>query len=221
MLMVNQATGFGAGAEPPPPAISAFQGAAALTGNQSAYSFTNRGLGTPTPDRRILLWAGGTRSGTASFGAVTIAGVTATLLDSIQAANRAVGMFIAHVPEGTSGDISVGFGDGMLQCGIAVWAVYNLLSAVPVDTVLRAVVASACDFPALATAEDGVAVWACLSSTGTASFTWSTGTERFDAVVEGAVTHSGADMVTTGASVTMTATGSASSLKDGIGVSLR
>lgn len=131
----------------------------------------------------------------------TIAGIAApNLVQSSTINGRVTAMFAAVVPTGTSGNIVVtlaGSDKFSTQAGIGVWAIYNGVSATPVET-------HADSFPvtgsslnlSLTSSSAGAGIgFACIGSTGTSpSWAWTGLTENFDTGVVNAQI-SGADFV--------------------------
>lgn len=76
----------------------------------------------------------GARSGsTRTISGVTVAGVSATELIDYVSNTSNCGMYIAHVPTGTTGNVSVTFSGSMVRAGVGIWAITGLNSATPID----------------------------------------------------------------------------------------
>lgn len=91
------------------------------------YTFSSQNLGTASSDRYILVAIVARDSeNNISINSLTVGGVTATI--STQAARNdtsnssLVGIGIAAVPTGTTGDVVVQFNTTVLRCGIALYS---------------------------------------------------------------------------------------------------
>lgn len=104
----------------------------------SSITFSNSDLGTPSPNRCIIVGMG-TRGSSVAITGCTIAGTTAYIARSWVDGNTAAALGIARVPTGTTGDIVVSFGIHTGATGtsthsyIGVWAVKNLPHILPMD----------------------------------------------------------------------------------------
>lgn len=176
----------------------------------------NAGIGSGTPTissvKIHVPTVGADPTGTAL--AVISNGATSA---SLAASGRISALYGVLLPAGESGELVVTFGATMEQCGVAVWACYNMDDLQAVDVQVRTVISASVDFPALATSDNGFAIFTVGGRTQLSTYTWSNPTERYDATVESPTSHSGADMETSGASVSETATASnASTLSTGV-----
>jgi hypothetical protein len=149
----------------------------------TTYTFAGLSFGAVVSNRLIVavvhtVYNGG---GTPSVSSITIGGVSATVLHAT-GTNMGVALAYAVVPTGTTGDIVVTLGW---------WRLTNLDSTTPVDTDVPAGGADSARSATLDFSLGGVGVIG--ASTGNASMTWATATERFDTQIEAATTYSGAD----------------------------
>ena len=89
----------------------------------------------PANPKRYLIAAIGIVSSSSAITSVTIGGVTATQLVAVVSSFGSVrtAFFIAAVPTGTSGDVTVNAGSGGVS-SVALYSVVNLQSATPVAT---------------------------------------------------------------------------------------
>lgn len=159
--------------------------------NASTYTFAAQNLGTASSDRYIIVSAAARKAGASTtISSITIGGITATIVK--QATNfitntNVVGLAIALVPAGATGDIVVTFGGTMVRCAIGVWLATNISSITPVDTDSSTAADPTC---ALNVTTGGFAIGASgpLASTST----WTGLTERFDISVEASNIFTGA-----------------------------
>lgn len=104
----------------------------------SSVTFSSCDLGTPSPNRCIII-AIGARNSSVAIGSCTIAGISAYLIRSWVDGNTSAAIAIARVPTGTTGDVVVGFDrhTGTTNTSahnyIGVWAVKNLPHIFPMD----------------------------------------------------------------------------------------
>jgi hypothetical protein len=105
--------------------------------NLTTYTFSNSDIGDPSPDRYIVVYGSaytGSGGTTRSVSSVTIGGVTANLDYSSGAVALPTFFAKALVPTGTTGNVVVTFSAGVVNCAIAVYAVYGLKSTTAVDS---------------------------------------------------------------------------------------
>lgn len=181
-------------------------------GSGTTFTFTGRSLGaapTGSDVRYIIAQIGVVRSGTNTFGTVTIGGVTATQIGSTYSVtNVIIGMFIAAVPTGTTGNVVIDVGSSSLCCAVALARMINPTSTTPHDTAndSASVVDLTLDIPsggkaiAFAQAIDGVAM------------TWANATEAYEADARTNEWFSAAVSSSTGAGVAVQATGAATGI---------
>jgi hypothetical protein len=117
--------------------------------------------------------------------------VAATI--TVQQANNVTntdvsGIAIANVPTGATGDIVITFANTMLRCGVAAWRADNLLTitAHDADSSIANDPTVNLDVP-----DYGFAIGAGCTAIST-GVTWTGLVEKYDAVVESLLTHSGA-----------------------------
>jgi len=106
---------------------------------QSTYTFSSVSLGTASISRLIVVTIGfSNRIGDGrTISSATINGESATIIEQIfDEASTAPGVAIiqAVVPTGTSGDIVINFSGSIHNCGIGVFALYDLTSTTPTDS---------------------------------------------------------------------------------------
>lgn len=190
----------------------AFLQTASDTTDVSTYTFAAQNLGTAAADRCIIVavHARDTGTGAKTISSVTVNGVAAVIAVQNQAASTnstIVGIAIAEVPTGTSGDIVVVFSEAMIRCSVAAFAATGIDETAH-DTGLSDATDPTNDLDVPA---EGIAV-ACASFGTAGTFSWTGLTERYDAQVESASTISGASdaFATTQSGLTITANGSTS-----------
>lgn len=114
--------------------VLAFQGHAENGTGASSYNFTSQPIGTAQSDRYVIVGIGWSNLGP-SISAVTIGGVSATVVATAANANGSSAMYIALVPTGTTATVAITFSSTTnLGCGIAVWSATGLVSATPVSS---------------------------------------------------------------------------------------
>jgi hypothetical protein len=102
--------------------------------NRSAYTFTGVAFGPEAPDRIIAVpfaKSGGTGYATA----VTIGGVSATIVQPMTTNQTDAGLAYAFVPTGTSGTITITLHAGLSGCRIFVYNLTNAAGAYSSDHV--------------------------------------------------------------------------------------
>lgn len=163
-----------------------FLGGETETATFTTYSSSGFSLGTAAADRSIIVACfGSDDSGTESVSSATIAGVSATILHTVQSSSTVqmscefVG---AAVPTGTTGDISIVWDGDWRRGGIAVWAVYGLNSLTPGATASVTTSGAGTKTLDVNTSAGGIILGAGVSNAST-THAWSD-TERYDAVVE-------------------------------------
>lgn len=110
----------------------------ANTTTQTTFTFSSQTLGVEASDRYIILGISARKAGiTGTISSVTIGGVSATIINQVAnntgSNNSTVGLAIALVPSGATGDIVVTMSEAFLRCGIAFWRATGLESATPND----------------------------------------------------------------------------------------
>jgi hypothetical protein len=100
-----------------------YQGTA-TTSSASSFTYTSAPLGTATADRVIIV---GVPARSALANSCTIAGISATRIYTYQPIGEGISIFVARVPTGTTGNISVVLNGSAAHVGIYVWAAYNII----------------------------------------------------------------------------------------------
>jgi len=170
----------------------AFLHSATDIGNLSVYTFHDQNLGVADVGRYIIVAAMARKAGAATtITSITVGGESATIVKQVtnNITNTDIaGIAIAAVPTGTSGDIVVTFGAGMVRCAIGVYRVVGIDSATPADSGSSIADDPTCslDVPA-----GGFAIGTGLTAKA-ASASWTGLTEDYDGTLETYVTYTGA-----------------------------
>ncbi|MGE0604992.1 MAG: hypothetical protein AB7O46_14530, partial [Xanthobacteraceae bacterium] len=175
------------------------------TSNLSTYTFSSADLGTPASNRYIIVGAIGVGGSASAISSVTVGGVSAALViaGTLQFASP-IELWIASVPTGATGNIVVVFNSSESACGIGVWAAY-LASPTAIDTGSGTTTFN----DTLTSAAGGFAVAISMLNSAAGS-TWTNITENYDNVVETSSQMSGASITTTGTSINVQRTPTAS-----------
>lgn len=96
-----------------------YLGNSVSSSNLTTYSFTSMSLGDPDPTRLIVAVIYGSGSTTAS--SVTIAGVSATELAAAESTKGTCYVYVAAVPDGTTGTVSVTYAAGNVASGVSLY----------------------------------------------------------------------------------------------------
>lgn len=190
---------------------SAIDVTAATTFNFSAKAFS---FSTAAAGRQIVVAINAPRVGGTggTISSVTIGGVAASLVVGIN--NTSDGntsrteMWVATVPSGTTGTISVTVNSGG-AARVTVYALYNASTSVPTGTAIGSSTASN-GTDTLDIVANGVAIAASIDAIGTTSTAWTGLTEDLDTVLSsGGVTSASAEFATAQSGLTITATNTA------------
>ena len=154
----------------------------ATTNNSSATTYSNQNFGPASSDRHIVVVLAARVAATIS--SISIGGVAATIaIQQAQSSNR-IGLAIAAIPTGTSGDIVFTLSSGTLfRSLIAVYAVTGIdsLTAYATASATTNNGAMSLTIPA-----DGIVIGGAMSfSTSSGAFTWTNLTENSDILVNG------------------------------------
>jgi hypothetical protein len=93
-------------------------------------------------------------------------------------------IWIAYVPTGTSGTVSITLSAGAVRMGLALYAVTNLWSPIPTATSTATAAVSGSSSGSLNVLTLGVAVGVSYSVDGITGFTWTGLTENSQAIIE-------------------------------------
>ena len=180
-------------------AVAFLQGAED-TSDQTTYTFSSQNLGTAADDRHIIVGILSRKAGaTTTISSVTVGGVSATIVEQVTNTGTnsdVAGIAIAAVPTGTTGDVVVTFGAGMVRAAISLYRATGLDSATASQSLNSTASAPAVnlDIPV-----NGFAIGAGITAASSTA-TWSGLTEDYDTTLESFVTVTSAhDVFTDGA----------------------
>lgn len=158
----------------------------------TTYTFSSENFGTADADRYIIVGIVARKAGaTTTISSVTIGGVSATITaqqSNSDSNTNVAGIAIAKVPTGTSGDVVVTFGAGMVRCVISVYRAVGItgLTAYHSDTDTSSDPVGTLNIPG-----SGFAIGMAISNSNS-SCTWTNLTEDADGTVESFVTYTSA-----------------------------
>jgi hypothetical protein len=185
-------------------AVLTYQTSAVSTADATTYTFSGKAIGTAADNRYVIVAVTGGYAGR-TVSTLTVGGITATklveLVSTAGSSELTSALFIVLVTTGTTADVVVTWSAGQNDCGIGIWSATGI-SATALDT--KSSNASPGTFT-LTTVAGGVVVCAH-NATGTGTTSWTNTTERYDAVVEDTIHHSGSDAAPGGSTLAVTAT---------------
>lgn len=158
------------------------------TSDLTTYTFSSQNLGTASSDRHIIVVVESRKAGAATtISSITIGGITADIVlqqSNSDSNSNIAGIAIANVPTGTTGDIVITFGAGMVRCAIQVYSATGLASSTAYDTDFSTASdpVGSLDIPA-----GGFAIAGGVSNSAS-SATWTNLTEDHDNTLESFVT---------------------------------
>lgn len=155
-------------------------------------------ISTASATRRIIFSINWRASAARTISSLTVGGVSCTqAASSVNAENASEVWISGLVASGTTADVILTFNNTVLRVGVAVWAVYDLLSATPTDTATSVASPGALTIDLAA---NGVAVGGAFSQTTSDSFAWANMTERVTtSTIEANGSYSAADYSATAA----------------------
>ena len=210
MLVATQLVGFGVAASAAPPAAAVFTANSSSAVASSTYSFTSQSLGTAAADRYVVVGvAGQSGSGAVAVSSMTIGGISASQLVSMSETNNSIEFWIAAVPTGTTGTVTVNWAAQRARCAIVIWAVTGLVSSVVAGSAQETGFGSTAGDGTINVAAGGVALGMTYDGgTANRSWTWSSLTESLDTTFGGGRSYSAAnaDFTTEQTSLAVSAT---------------
>lgn len=180
------------------------------TANQTTYTFSASDIGPADNSRLVVVQVHGQpNSGTRTVSTLTIAGAAATGYQNTARLYHN-SLWTLPISFGTTATIVVTFSGSVNNCLIAVYALYDLQSFIPIDTQAATTAATTASLT-ISTINKGVVV-AGITGAAAVTTTWTGVTERYDTQVESAV-RSGGDqvMASTNASYSVQSTTSGTS----------
>lgn len=184
--------------------VGTYQHKAVDATDASSYSFASVPIGTASATRRVVVAVALRQSTPAAPSAVTIGGVTATM-DGYKSDGAAVtiSLWSAVVPTGTTATVAITCSGS--SCGIGVWELSHGAAVGQVDAASAATLSP----PALTTQANDFCIAAISFRAGantTGNVAWTGINERYDEFVDTSIRqHSGADIVASGTSLTVSA----------------
>lgn len=199
-------------------AVATWTAAPSSATDGTSFTFNAVAIGTASADRVVVVGVSSGQTGTTTRTCtVTVGGVTATQIQFTRVGptnSTHGGMYAVPFPSGTTANIVLTFSGTQSRCGIQVWA---LTGTNGVETpAFSAIVSSSGTAASVSTSVNTVAGGTCIGmfsdgTPGAANTTsWTNLTEDNDTVVELSVYSGAHTNGTTGSSLTVTATESAS-----------
>lgn len=183
------------------------------TTDASSYTFSAQSIGTAASDRYIAVAvAGRIAAASLTISSVTIGGVSATIVkqqSSTGAASGAtattcVGIAIAAVPTGTTGDVVVTFSATSLRCICSMWRLSNTTSGTANGSQSSTATPPSAG---VGITTDGAAIGMVAAGfTVTPTVSWTNLTSQYDASTEALRVSSASDALTTAETRTITGT---------------
>lgn len=175
------------------PPVLTYQTSAVQAADATTYNFTSQAIGTAAADRYVIVTITGCiKSGSPGVSAVTVGGISATIVAQVDSGFTAAAIAIAAVPTGTTATVVVTFNGTQYRAGIGVYSVTGLNSSTATGTDTDTT-----SSPSLSasSSSDGfaIAVSSAYEAATTNMHTWTSITEDYDELVEsGTNTQSGA-----------------------------
>lgn len=190
---------------------SSFLQVATSATDLTTYTFADQNLDTAAPDRYIVATISGRSNdgGARTINSVTIGGVSATINVQTTDQGNVIGVAVASVPSGTTGDVVVEFSDTMTDAAVALYRVPGITTTTATDTGTSTATPLTTNLDINA---GGFAVAMAKSDNSSHTATWTNLTERFDQDDASTNSISGAsdDFATAQTSLAITCTWSAS-----------
>lgn len=156
------------------------------TSDETTYSFGGVSFGDAAADRAIAVTIHGTRSvASREVSSVTIGGVSASRLvgQTTFAGALAIGtvseIWIASVPAGTSGTVSITFNDLISHCAVGVFRITGLLSLLAEGTAVGQANNNSNNLSLTGVSKDAVVI-ACGTATGSPTFGYTGVTQEYE-----------------------------------------
>lgn len=162
----------------------------------TSYTFSASDIGTANTSRLVVVQVHGQAQSTGrTVSTLTIGGTGAT---GYQNTARILhnSLWTLAVSTGTTANIVVTFSGSVLNCLIAVYALYDLNSNIPVDSQVTTA-ASATTISLNTSARQKGIVIGGITGAANATTTWTGVTERYDTTVESAVRSGGESVIAT------------------------
>ena len=163
------------------------------TSNAATYNFSSVSFGVPSASRQIIVGTCGVIGSGQTISSVTIGGVSATQVVQASNGGQPCGLFIANVPTGTSGTVSVTFSTTMGRAHIGVWRMVAANSAAAEDTISLGLGSSGSQSGTIDVSANGVIIAYGIGN-NTGNHGWTGVNEDFDTTVESLHAVSGASI---------------------------
>lgn len=203
-LLVNQLTGFGAGAGGP--VTATYIGNATNENDLTTYTFSGQSIGTAAADRIVVVGVHHNSGGDIDISSVTIGGNAATAIvtaKDLATNTTTAALYALLVPTGTTADIVVTLSAaGAVRAGIGVWNINGKFDSIAAFHTASATSGDPTSVSLNIPDQGCVIAVATQANAGTVTVTWSGTTERYDQVM------GTADNTMTGASTAGPATAS-------------
>jgi hypothetical protein len=172
----------------------------------TTYTFTGVGIGTAATNRLVYIAVTFTAAAARRISSATIGGISATIVDFAAQGNGTFFIY-ANVPTGTTATVAITFDAVCLRCLIGSYSIFDLKSTTPLTTAFATTWSSGSISASVNVPADGIIIAGVNNSTNTNAISWTNVTSRYSAVLDAAFISAGAStQVTTGGSVTVTAT---------------
>lgn len=172
----------------------------------TTYTFTGVSIGTAATNRLVYVAVTFVAANARRISSATIGGISATIVDFAAQGNGTFFIY-ANVPTGTTATVAITFDAVCIRCLIGSYSMFNLKSLVPIATAFATTWSAGSISASVNAPADGIVIAGVNNSTNSNAVSWTNVTSRYSAVLDGAFLSAGAStQVTTGGSVTVTAT---------------
>jgi hypothetical protein len=183
-----------------PKKILTFQNSGSAAPASSTHTLTDLAIGANSASRRVIIGFFGANS-TRTVSGVTIGGVTARIVAQATGGNSTGCIAIAHVPTGTTATVVITWSGSQPDIGYGWWTATGLESDVEHHFGSNTAAGTGI---AVNTLPGGFVVGMAGNNSSSSAYAWTNASERYDFTYDRCT--SGADAVTNGSSLTVTAT---------------
>lgn len=186
--------------------------------NVATYEFVSQNLGAADSGRHIIACVMARKGSAFTISSVTIGGVSATEVIQVQSATAdgLSGIYVANVPTGTTGTVTVVLSSDAARCAISLYSASGITTT-PYDSASSTATAPSATIDVVA---GGFAIGAAESASGTGvsdTCSWTNLTEDYESEIEDRQVSSTASASTpTTTTLTATATFTNASLTSGV-----
>jgi hypothetical protein len=182
-----------------------YNGTANSGTDSTTYTFTGVSIGTAATNRLVYIEVQHDGAGARLLSSATIAGVSASTVDPTGQGNGTKILY-ANIPTGTTATIVITFDGTCTRCVIGSYSIFNLKSLVPIATAFATTWSSGSISASVNVPADGIVIAGVNSNTSN-TISWTNVTGNYQASPDAGTRSAGAStQVTTGGSVTITAT---------------